>query len=197
MKIKVLLISSLLLLSLFTLNSHSQDSYSGSARAERAAWAANSNAGVLNTPIHGNDSSRATTPNQAENPVPNQTRTAIPAVSNVSNYTSPRQIETISIPGNWSLEIADNVSRNATLTLFQNGDTIFGKGRIREDNNTLTVAAGGIITGNKLDLNLITLEKMGLYRLSMTVSEDSAIGSYTAFSTVGSPSTGPVKGLRT
>jgi hypothetical protein len=194
MKIKALLISSLLLLSLFTLNSHSQDSYSGSARAERAAWAANSNAGVLNTPIHGNDSSRATTPNQAENPVPNQTKTAIPVVS---NDTSPKQIETMSIPGNWSLEIADNVSRNATLTLFQNGDTIFGKGSMREDNNTLTVAAGGSITGNKLNLDLITLEKMGLYRLSMTVSGDSAIGSYTAFSTIGSPSTGPAKGLRT
>ena len=194
MKIKVLLISSLLLLSLFALNAHSQADL---ARASRAAWAAEPNAGVLNMPIVGNHSSGSTNLNQTENPGPNQTRTAIPAVSNVSNYTSPRQIETTSIPGNWSLEIADNVSRNATLTLFQNGDTVFGKGSISEDNNTLTVAAGGIITGNKLDLNLITLEKMGLYRLSMTVSEDSAIGSYTAFSTTGSPSTGPVKGLRT
>lgn len=194
MKIKILLVSSLLLLSLFALNAHSQANL---ARASRAAWAAEPNAGVLNMPIVGNHSSGSTNLNQTENPGPNQTRTATPAVSNVSNSTSPRQTETMSIPGNWSLEMADNVSRNATLTLFQNSDTIFGKGRIREDNNTLTVAAGGIITGNKLDLNLITLEKMGLYRLSMTVSEDSAIGSYTAFSPIGSPSTGPVKGLRT
>ena len=194
MKIKILLVSSLLLLSLFALNAHSQADL---ARASRAAWAAEPNAGVLNMPIVGNHSSGSTNLNQTENPGPNQTRTAIPAVSNVSNYTSPRQIETTSIPGNWSLEIADNVSRNATLTLFQNGDTVFGKGGISEDNNTLTVAAGGIITGDKLNLDLITLEKMGLYRLSMTVSGDSAIGSYTAFSTIGSSSTGPVKGLRT
>ena len=194
MKIKILLISSLLLLSLFALNAHSQADL---ARASRAAWAAEPNAGVLNTPISVNHSSGATNPKQTENPEPNQTKTAIPAVSNVSNYTSPKQIETVSIPGNWSLEIADNVSRNATLTLFQNGDTVFGKGSIREDNNTLTVAAGGSITGDKLDLDLITLERMGLYRLSMTVSEDSAIGSYTAFGTIGSPSTGPVKGLKT
>jgi hypothetical protein len=194
MKIKILLISSLLLLSLFALNVHSQADL---ARASRAAWAAKSNAEVLNTPISGNHSSGATNPKQTENPEPNQAKTAIPAVSNVSNYTSPKQIETASIPGNWSLEIADNVSRNATLTLFQNGDTVFGKGSIRENNNTLTVAAGGIITGNKLNLDLITLEKMGLYRLSMTVSGDSAIGGYIAFSTIGSPSAGPVKGLRT
>jgi hypothetical protein len=195
MKIKVLLISSLLLLSLFALNTHSQDYYSGSAHAERAAWAANSNAGVLNTPIHGNNSSGATTPKQTEKPEPNQTKTTESAVS---NDTSPKQIETVSIPGNWSLEIADNVSRNATLTLFQNGDTVFGKGSFREDgNNTLTVAAGGSITGNKLDMDLITLEKMSLYKISMTVSGDSAIGSYTAFSTIGSPSKGTAKGLRT
>ena len=194
MKIQILLISSLLLLSLFALNAHSQADL---ARASRAAWAAEPNAEVLNTPISVNHSSGATATKQTENPGPNQTKTAIPAVSNVSNYTSPKQSEIMSIPGNWSLEIADNVSRNANLTLFQNGDTVFGKGSIREDNNTLTVVAGGSITANKLNLDLIALEKMGLYRLSMTVSGDSAIGSYTAFSTIGSPSTGPVKGLRT
>ena len=141
-------------------------------------------------PLFWSDKSQAN-----RNPGPNQTKTAISAVS---NYTSPKQIEALSIPGNWSLEIADNVSRNATLTLFQNGDTVFGKGSFREDgNNTLTVAAGGSITGNKLDMDLITLEKMSLYKISMTVSGDSAIGSYTAFSTIGSPSKGTAKGLRT
>jgi hypothetical protein len=192
MKIKILLISSLLLLSLFALNAYSQADL---ARASRAAWAADPNAGVLNIPVKSSNSSGAANPNQTEKSEPNQTKTTEPAV--VSNDTFPKQIETISIPGNWSLEIADNVSRNATLTLFQNGDTVFGKGSIRRDNNTLTVAAGGSVTGNKLNLDLITLEKMGLYRLSMTVSGDSAIGSYSAFSTTGSPSTGTAKGLRT
>ena len=74
-------------------------------------------------PLFWSDKSQAN-----RNPGPNQTKTAISVVSNVSNYTSPKQIEAMSIPGNWSLEIADNVSRNATLTLFQNGDTVFGKG---------------------------------------------------------------------
>ena len=195
MKIKILLTSSLLLLSLFALNAYSQDDYSESARAERAAWTADPNAGVLNIPVQSNDSSGATNPKQTENPEPNQAKTTEPAVS---NDTSPKQNETISIPGNWSLEVVGNVSRNATLILFQNGDTVLGKGSFRENgNNTLTVAVGGSITGNKLDLDLITLEKMGLYRISMTVSGDSAIGNYTAIGTVGSPSTGTAKGLRT
>ena len=194
MKIKILLISSLLLLSLFALNAYSQEDFASEARASRAAWAADSNAGVLNIPVKSSDSSGAASSPQTEKSEPNQTKTTEPAVS---NDTSPKQIETISMPGNWSLEIADNVSRNATLTLFQNGDTVFGKGSIRENNNTLTVAAGGSVTGNKLNLDLITLEKMGLYRLSMTVSGDSAMGGYSAFSTTGSTSTGTAKGLRT
>jgi len=59
------------------------------------------------------------------------------------------------------------------------------------------VAADGSVNANKLNLNLITLEKIGLYKLSMTVSADTAIGSYIAFNTTGSPSKGVAKGLRT
>jgi hypothetical protein len=193
MKIKVLLVSSLLLLSLFALNASSQKEL---ALASRAAWAADPHAAVLNTPIGSNSSSGATTnPEQTEKKGLNQTNTTKSALS---NDTSPKQqIETISVPGNWSLEMADKLPRNATLILFQNGDTVFGKVSIRQDNNTLTVAADGSVNANKLNLNLITLEKIGLYKLSMTVSADTAIGSYIAFNTTGSPSKGVAKGLRT
>ncbi|MFZ0034715.1 MAG: hypothetical protein WAK60_06990, partial [Sedimentisphaerales bacterium] len=191
MKITVLLILSLLIFSSFALNAYSQKEL---ARASRAAWAADPNAGVLNMPIGSNSSSGETNPKQIEETGLNQTTPTEPVVS---NETIEKQPENISIPGNWSLKIADVVSRNATLTLFQNGDTVFGKGSIMEDNNTITVAAGGSVNGNKLNLDLITLEKMGLYRLSMTVSGDTVIGSYTAFSTIGSSSSGPANGSRT
>lgn len=192
MKIKLLLVSSLLLLSLFALNACSQKEL---ALASRAAWATDPHASVLNIPMGSNSSSKAATNSeQTEKNGLNQTNMTEPAVSN--DTSTKQQIETISVPGNWSLEMADKLHRNANLTLFQNGDTVFGKGSISQDNNTLTVAADGSVIANKLDLDLISLEKIGLYKLSMTVSADTAIGSYTAFNTTGSPSKGVVKGLR-
>jgi hypothetical protein len=47
-----------------------------------------------------------------------------------------------------------------------------------------------------LNLDLVSLENLKLYRLSLTVSGNSVTGSDTAFSPSESPLNGPAKGLR-
>ena len=63
-------------------------------------------------------------------------------------------------------------------------------------NTTMIAAASGTVKGDQVNMDIVSLGKVGLYRISMTVSGDSATGSYTAFSP-GLPSlTGTAKGLR-
>jgi hypothetical protein len=195
-----LILSTLLLLLLFASSAYSQ-SAADAARAERAAWAsADPNAKILNTPIGSSDSSGASNPqqtgNMAKNQTENQTVTPQPIVTDVTNATIPKKFESIPVSGNWSLEIADNTSRNATLTIFQSDDTVFGKGNLKANNDTITVTACGSVAGNKLNIGLVTLEKIGLYQLSMAINGNSTTGNYTAFRSTGSTSTGTVKGIR-
>jgi len=114
----------------------------------------------------------------------------------VINDTIPKQNETTPVSGNWSLEISDDTAQNATLAIFQNGNTVFGKGHVNVNNGTITATACGSISDNKLNIGLVMPERIALYQLSMTVNGNSAIGSYTAFTTNGSTSSGTVKGVR-
>jgi hypothetical protein len=188
MRIGIMTLSALLLLSLFALSACSQNPHTS-----RAAWAANPNVKILNTPIGSNDSVGASNPQQTANKSQNQTVITQPIVANA---TVPKQSESIPVSGNWSLEIVDNTSRNATLTISQSGDTVFGKGNFKVGNNTITVAACGNVSGNKLNIDLVTLEEMSLYQLSMITNGNSATGSYTEFRSIGSTSTGTVKGVK-
>ena len=101
------------------------------------------------------------------------------------------------VSGSWSFELNDSASRKAILTIFQNGDAIYGTGNLNLDaNTTMIAAASGTVTGDQVNLDIVSLGKVSLYRISMTVNGDSATGSYTAFSPGLAPATGTVKGLR-
>ena len=77
------------------------------------------------------------------------------------------------ISGTWSLELVDSAARNATITLLRSASgKVYGKGTIVEGNDTFTATASGSISGDKLNLDLVTLEKLGLYRLVLPVSAD-------------------------
>lgn len=127
-------------------------------------------------------------------PVQNQAaNTTAPAQAQVAAPTEPT-----SVSGSWSLELADSAPRTAALTLFQNGDAVFGSGNLNLDaNTTMMAAASGTLSGNELNLDLVTLGKVNLYRLTLMVSGDSATGNYTSYSPSGSPSTGTAKGTKT
>jgi hypothetical protein len=119
--------------------------------------------------------------------------TTAPAPAQVAAPT-----EQTSVSGSWSLELTDSFSRTAALTLFQSGDAVFGSGNVNLDaNTTMMAAASGTLTGNELNLDIVTLGKVNLYRLTLMVSGDSATGNYTAYSPSASPSTGTAKGTKT
>jgi hypothetical protein len=166
--------------------------FPSSPQASRSVQAGEANKEIISLPIGSNHSTEATTPQQTRSQDLSLATTIQPAI------VAPNQARPTSASGTWSLEMIDSTSRNVTLTLFQSGDTLFGKGNIIEGNNTtLTAAVSGSVAANELTLDLVSLEKIGLYRLSLIVSGDSATGSYTAFSIIESPLTGTVKGFRT
>ena len=128
------------------------------------------------------------------NPVQNATvNTTVPAPTQAAAPT-----ETTSVSGGWSLKLTDSASHTAAFTLFQSGDAVFGTGNVNLDaNTTMMAAASGTLAGNDLNLDLVTLGKVNLYRLALTVSGESATGTYTAYSPSASSSTGTAKGTRT
>ena len=219
MRTKVLIMSSLLLLAFFAIRSYSIDwnnpegrsvddlissgngdlpSLTDQAQASRAAQIGQPGTNILSVPFGSNSSSGASTPQQAKSQELNQTIATQPVATNVvpSTAAPSTQARPTSVAGTWSLEIAAGTPIYANITLVQSEDAVYGKGTIMDENDTQTAVASGSIKGDMLNLDLVSLENLRLYRLSMTVSGNSVTGSNIAFSPSESPSTGPAKGLR-
>jgi hypothetical protein len=223
MRIGILIISSLLVLVLFAINACSVDWANPDSQSvdqmiagpdqgmvippsgpvetpqsSRAAQIGQPGTDILSVPLGSNSSSEASTPQQARNQELNQKPTT---QSIVTNATIPVQSTTSSEPvaasGSWSLVLNDSASRTAVLTLFQNGDAVYGTGNLNLDaNTTLIAAASGTIAGDKLSLDVVSLGKVSLYRITMTLSGDSATGTYTAFNPGVASTTGTANGVR-
>jgi hypothetical protein len=153
---------------------------------------------ILSVPLGSNSSSEASNPQQARNQELNQTPITEPTVT---NSTVPVQPKTSSEPtaasGSWSLVLNDSTSRTAVLTLFQDGNILYGTGNLNLDaNTTLIAAASGTISGDKLNLDIVSLGRVSLYRISMILSGNSATGSYTAFDPSSASTTGTAEGIR-
>ena len=116
------------------------------------------------------------------------------------NVTAPAKISNAgmaNVSGSWSLELDDKASKKADLTIFQNGNAVYGTGDMNQGaNTTLQAAASGTVTGSRLNLNLVSLGKVSLYRFSLTISKDSVTGGYSAFTPGESQITGTAKGMR-
>ena len=216
MRIRIFILTSLILLSLLTSHALSQSPNQPIAGYDEVSGSFSTGGGSLSEEAQ---ASRATQNEQpakntdtptssmgthyygALNPqqsslVQNKTPATRPAV-NVAEPAkiSPAGIATVS--GSWSLKLDDNASKKADLTLFQSGDAVYGTGNMNQGaNSTLQAAASGTVTGSRLNLNLVSLGKVGLYRFSLTISKDSVTGSYSAL-TPGAPQfTGTAKGER-
>jgi hypothetical protein len=221
MRIKVLIMSSLLLLALFAIKSYSVDwdnpedqsaddllssgsdsiiipVYTEEAQASRAAQMGQSGKDVLDTPTGNKLSSGAKNPQESIGQDHNLT-VATPTVASDANVQAKPTMssEMAIVSGSWSLELNDSASRKAVLTIFQNGDAIYGSGNLNLDAYTaMTAVASGTVIGDHVNLDIVSLGKVSLYRISMTVNGDSATGNYTAFSPGLPLSTGTAKGLR-
>ncbi|MGD0953067.1 MAG: hypothetical protein ABR985_11860 [Methanotrichaceae archaeon] len=224
MRIKVLIISSLLLLALFAIKSYSVDwdnsdgqsaddllssgsdnivspSYTQEAQASRTAQIGPSGNDIISTSSGNKLSSGTANPQEARSQDQNLTAptpTVATPTADVNVKAKPAVSSELAIvSGSWSLDLNDSASRKAILTLFQNGDAVYGTGNLNLDANTaMTAAASGTVTDDQVNLDIVSLGKVSLYRISMTVSGDSATGNYTTFSPGLPPSKGTAKGSK-
>jgi len=218
MRIRFFILAALILLPLLTLQAFSQttsqpisgyDEISGNfivgggsltqqAQAARSAEMGPLGKEILRDSSGSEHSSGAGTPQQTRSEVLNQTVTTQPSAT---NETAPAQPETPKqlavISGGWTLELNGSTPRMASLAIFQNSDAVYGTGNINLDaNTTITATASGTITGDKVNLDIVSLGKVSLYRIAMTVSGNSATGSYAAFRPGADSTTGTVNGVR-
>jgi hypothetical protein len=109
---------------------------------------------------------------------------------------SPSEPAVASAGGSWSFELNDSSKKYASLALFQNGKYVYGVGNMREGNNTHQVAASGSVQDETMDLDIISLGTISLYKQALHLNGDSASGDYQAFSASGDTWTGSAEGLR-
>ena len=172
MRIGILILSSLMLLSLFAIN------------ASSIKW---------DEPGSQSVDQMFTGDNRSTSTVSGITRD----IPSASSNEGPSGTEPTAISGKWSMEFNYGSPPKATLTLFQNEDVVYGTGVLISDPKTnLEVAAGGKVVGNKMNLNMISLINVSLYSISMTVIGNSASGTYIAYRPGSSPIRGPTNGIR-
>jgi len=81
----------------------------------------------------------------------------------------------------WELDLKDSLDRTVEMEMYQSNDVLFGKGRIMADGMEQNVSASGTISGNKLDLDILS-EDLSLFRLSLTMNGKSIYGDYHIYS---------------
>ena len=99
---------------------------------------------------------------------------------------NPSAVTNENVKGNWTLEFRDSRDRPAgkiKLALFQTGTLVYGSGSTTDG---LTATADGAIVDNAMNLNVVTVPKLALYRLRLNLGDVSAGGSFDAFSPAGS-----------
>jgi len=81
----------------------------------------------------------------------------------------------------WVLDLKDRLDRSVEMEMYQSNDALFGKGRIMADGIEQNVSASGTISGNKLNLDILS-EDLSLFRLSLTMNGKSIYGDYHIYS---------------
>jgi hypothetical protein len=133
----------------------------------------------------------------ADSTAAEETTPAESTAASTETELPPVQPAVTAASGSWYFTLNDSVKRDLVLSLFQKGNDVFGAGKIKEGNNTQDVAVSGAVTGAALDLNVVTMNPIGLYKLKLDLSEDWAAGEYLAFSTSGDSWTGSAEGQKT
>jgi hypothetical protein len=103
------------------------------------------------------------------------------------------------LAGTWSLDLNDTASKQVELTLFQVEDKVFGSGSMKNENDTLVVAASGSLQGDQIYLDITSIGTISLYSLVMTSSgdrRDLVSGDYKAYTADGRTWMGKVQGSR-
>jgi hypothetical protein len=143
------------------------------------------------------DQAESTASEAATDTTAKETATAADTSAAAQSELPPTETTATSIGGSWSFTLIDSVQRELALSMFQNGREIFGVGNIREGNSTLQVAVSGSVQDETMDIDIISLGTIGLYKLKLNLNGESATGDYKAFFTNGESLTGSAEGLKT
>ncbi|MGI6016388.1 MAG: hypothetical protein ACOX84_07720 [Methanothrix sp.] len=101
----------------------------------------------------------------------------------VTTELPPAQVALPSMSGSWSFVLNDSLSRSMALTLFQRDKQLFGAGKMRVENSTIDAAASGqLFEDGTARLDIITINPIDLYILSLDLDGDVASGSFWAIS---------------
>jgi hypothetical protein len=111
-------------------------------------------------------------------------------------YLGPYAIPVVDLRGRWTLRLTGGMPGQADLALLQDRNVILGRGNLASSNSVFTATASGQIYGDVLYLDLVSLEDLRLYRLTLTMGQDSLSGSYNAFNGLGGTWSGSVSGSR-
>ncbi|MDD4448045.1 MAG: hypothetical protein PHN61_10245 [Methanothrix sp.] len=100
----------------------------------------------------------------------------------IASLQSSQPKERLLSPTNtWSLKLMDSQDRSIALQMYQSNDALFGKGTITVASGTQNVMATGTITGNKLNMDIVS-DDLTLYRLTLTMNGKSLSGDYHGYS---------------
>jgi hypothetical protein len=98
-----------------------------------------------------------------------------------SSQSSQPKARLLSPTSTWSLKLLDSQERSVALQMYQSNDIVFGKGTIAVGINTQNAMATGTVTGNKLNLDVLS-DDLTLFRLSLTMNGKSLSGDYHGYS---------------
>ncbi len=99
-----------------------------------------------------------------------------------------------SVAGRWSLILSDMANRSVNIMLAQSDDAIFGRGYMIYGNTTQDVTATGTVSGTEIDIDLLAMNDMNLFRLKLNLDDGLLSGDYVAHSASVAPWTGVVEG---
>jgi hypothetical protein len=100
-----------------------------------------------------------------------------------SSQSSQPKARLLSPTSTWSLNLLDTLERAVVLQMYQSNDVVFGKGTIVMGSSLQNATATGSITGNKLNLDIIS-DDLTLFRLSLTMNGKSLSGDYHGYSVI-------------
>lgn len=153
-------------------------------------------------------------------------RKEVYAIGTATGTTAPADApEPSNFSGRWSLAVTESTTRTLDLALHQTGDLVFGKGVLGPAggsdapgsssgdrgiesmidwlnqppsglSSASQAAASGTVVGDRLVLDLVSLDSVSLYRFDLALTGNLVSGSYSAYGTDGSNWSGTVSGSR-
>jgi len=111
-------------------------------------------------------------------------------------YLGPYALPGVDLRGRWAIRLTGGMPGQADLMLLQDRNVVLGSGNLASGSSAFTATASGQIYGDVLYLDLVTLEDLRLYKLTLTIGQNSLSGSYNAFNGLGGTWSGSASGSR-